>query len=793
MSDTYDFQNLSFDDFERLSRDLLQEALEVSLEAFKVGRDRGIDLRFAPADGDTLIVQCKRYAPNGFSRLFRDLKSEELPKVRKLAPKRYVLATSCALSPDNKEKLLELLTPYCQSTGDIFGASELNALITKHPSIERAHFKLWLGTTTMLQRVVHAGIFNLSQHEVDRLRTEISRYVVHGGFHRALEVLDSEHHCVLVGIPGIGKTTAARLLLAHYLRADFRVVTVSKDIAEAWDVLDHAQSDERIIVYYDDFLGQMTFQQKLAKNEDKRLLDLMDHCKLAKNKRFILTTRDYIFDQALAAYEPLGHAANRLQRSKVLLDDYNAVVRARLLANHLQFSDLPYSLIRGIVANRGYLTIIQHRNFLPRVVENICKAANGNITDANAFITNAIALLDDHAAVWRAPFRQVSSDARLLLHLLASMKGEGEIGRLEEAWRTTKPHISGLSHDRLFTDVLREIEGSFTSTQQLLSLASKEIRRTGYLVRFINPSAREYVTADLLSKPESLSAVLNAAIAFKQLFFWQEARVTLTEESPLSAVTSYQHLIATRAMQLLSAVEPEATSWGGEVRLRWRSNDQFQRLFDLFNALEKFGDSRLAADTACELLALTPKSPLESLRGKTLRWFPYIVKALIRALIQHYPPGSEIFAKLAIWVKTWPDEIDRLEDFGPVWEAAATAMVSKEADIHFQQSLKWDFVDRFQVLVEELPDDLTADELLDMASTVEGLADQLGYEFKREYEKLEKRAKRARENENESDDEEIRLAPIYGKRQSQHGREFDVDGLFDELRRQLPEDSALSN
>lgn len=56
----YDFRNLSPQDFEALTRDLLQAEWNVAIEAFKTGRDGGTDLRYATADGGTTIVQCRR-------------------------------------------------------------------------------------------------------------------------------------------------------------------------------------------------------------------------------------------------------------------------------------------------------------------------------------------------------------------------------------------------------------------------------------------------------------------------------------------------------------------------------------------------------------------------------------------------------------------------------------------------------------------------------------------------------------------------------------------------------------
>jgi len=55
----YDFKSLSSQDFEELVRDLLQAEWNVTLEAFKSGRDKGIDLRYSPGDGGKTIIQCK--------------------------------------------------------------------------------------------------------------------------------------------------------------------------------------------------------------------------------------------------------------------------------------------------------------------------------------------------------------------------------------------------------------------------------------------------------------------------------------------------------------------------------------------------------------------------------------------------------------------------------------------------------------------------------------------------------------------------------------------------------------
>jgi hypothetical protein len=69
---------------------------------------------------------------------------KEVPKISKLKPERYLLATSVPMNPDRKAKIQKALDPHIRSQEDILGQEDLNSLLTKHPKTERAHYKLWI-------------------------------------------------------------------------------------------------------------------------------------------------------------------------------------------------------------------------------------------------------------------------------------------------------------------------------------------------------------------------------------------------------------------------------------------------------------------------------------------------------------------------------------------------------------------------------------------------------------------------------------------------------------------------
>jgi hypothetical protein len=198
----YDFKQLSPYDFEHLSRDLLQAQEGLCVESFKTGRDNGIDFRFAGGSGKS-IVQCKHYAMTGFVGLLRDLK-KEIRNVEALSPDRYILITSVPLSPANKEKIRALFDKIIV-TSDILGRDDLNNLLGLHPAIEKAHYKLWLTSRAVLDRVLHNAAATQSEFEVEKVYEQVRRYVSNAAYPRALDILNRIMSSLFRASPASGK------------------------------------------------------------------------------------------------------------------------------------------------------------------------------------------------------------------------------------------------------------------------------------------------------------------------------------------------------------------------------------------------------------------------------------------------------------------------------------------------------------------------------------------------------------------------------------------------------------
>jgi DNA polymerase III delta prime subunit len=516
----YDFMSLSPEDFERLMRDLLSKEWGAQIEAFKSGRDGGIDLRHSRAPGrPQTIVQCKRYQTGNIKGLLTSLK-DELPKIKKLEPHRYVLATSVPLSPSDKDKILEVLKPWCKGSEDIFGADEINGMLTRHPSVERAHFKLWIASTTVLERVLHAKIFNLADDTMEQIREQISKLVVHDGLDAALKILHESHHVLIVGNPGIGKTTLARMLVCRYVADGYEPLFVDGHIGDVWSVIDRAKvGDQRFVVVYDDFLGQVRFgDSKFGKNEDKTLLQFLEKVRRAKNIRLILTTREYILADAQRMYGLLDQKHNEIEKFTLKLADYKEWQRARVLFNHLYFSDLPDSRLKLFVASKTYRELIKHDNFNPRIVETICKVSNTRTMSDKEFIKYVTQEFDNPSKLWEHPFHhQIAIASQQLLAVLWSFGGSASHIDLQAAFMLINSTDAPELASQKLKGALKELDGNFIRTSQI----SKKPNGADYVtwVTFDNPSVSDFIERVMHSDDIRLQSVVSNIISFDQFNF----------------------------------------------------------------------------------------------------------------------------------------------------------------------------------------------------------------------------------------------------------------------------------
>jgi len=548
----YTFSTLAPNEFEDLTKDLLERWLGISLQAFTTGRDKGIDLRYAPATGENLIVQCKRHTTS-FSNLLSAAK-KEVPKIHLLRPARYIFVTSLGLTPDNFDELFTLFSPYCTSPHDIIDATALNSILRANPDIEQRHPKLYVTSEAVLRKVLHNDLFVQSALTHQAIQRRVSLYVYTERFSAAVQKLNDDRVCILSGVPGIGKTTLAEMLLLEHIKNDWQLITIRQNVSEAAKIF-WENPESKQIFYYDDFLGKVSSGEKLAKNEDAAILQLIDSLQYHQSKRFILTTREYILEQAKREHETLARSTIDVLRFVVACTQYGMETRAQILANHLFFNGVVGAHLAAITDDKGYLQIIQHPNYNPRIIETMTSRLKTQNVRPEDYFDAFINCLDHPEEIWKESFENHLTEAsRQLLLCLVACGTPAELDVLEEDFdRFYGSRSQEYGWTRRSTDfhwALQELEGNFVLTQK---------RANRLVVEWHNPSILDFLLDWLRRHWRDVEALLSVADRFSQIEELTTTVPVLRRESATSEMPIRNEPILAEAM--LRTFEPEAASW----------------------------------------------------------------------------------------------------------------------------------------------------------------------------------------------------------------------------------------
>lgn len=493
----YDFSALSPPDFEVLVADLLEAEENLRFEKFGPGRDHGIDLRCASQG--TVIVQCKHYLRSGRHGLLRAVSEESEKWQGATDVSRYILASSVSLSVGFKDKLYRHLRPNLPvDLGDILGLEDLNRLLAKHPEVEKRNLKLWLSSTAVLERLINSGLWVRSEDLLESIEARARFYVSTRRYASVLKRLEDTNVCVISGGPGVGKSLLAEMTLLNHWHSGWQVVQVSEDMNEAFDAWNPSQAQ---IFYYDDFLGQTDLAETLGKNEDDRIAKFAEKVMRAKpnTKRLILTTREQVLLQAKQASDRIRRANLSLATTVVQMDDYSPYTRARILYNHLYFSNMSPEDREQLVADGRYLEFIHHPNYSPRVVEQVLRRSANNLND---LYNDLQASLDNPVELWAGSFHQLSPVARKTLSVLLSFPPKGVSERVLR--RLVDP-----SDGFAYTQALKVLEGTWV-------ILDRNRSKSSLTVTFANPSCRDFLLRQVDEVPAMADELLHLASGLEQ-------------------------------------------------------------------------------------------------------------------------------------------------------------------------------------------------------------------------------------------------------------------------------------
>ena len=488
----YDFSTLNDKEFENLSIDLISKDKNKRFERFKAGKDCGIDGRFYHDDDSQEIIQCKHYLKTGFSGLITSLNKKnnginELDKVKKLNPAKYIFVTSLPLSAENKKTIKDLFDPYIKNDNDIYGQENLNQILGNHPDIEKRHYKLWLSSTVVLDRIINNAIESRSEFLLEDIKEKSKYYAVTENHQKAIDKLEESHIIIIAGEPGIGKTTLAEHLALWYIEQGFKFYDIENSINEAESIF---KKDEKQIFYFDDFLGA-NYLNAIEDKKDSHIVKFMDRIKKDKTKRFILTSRTNIFNQGLALSDTFKSKNIVNEEFIIKIESLKDINKAYILYNHIWHSNLDEEFIDEIYIDKRYNQIINHKNFNPRLIEfitDIKKIQLGKI-EAKNYWEYILDKLNNPQDIWKNTFDKQSDEFNRILVMLTVFNGnkitedkliDSYYKYIELSGLTSSSHTS-----KEFESIIGEVVKYFLNRNQTYS---KKIEYS-----LFNPSIADFV------------------------------------------------------------------------------------------------------------------------------------------------------------------------------------------------------------------------------------------------------------------------------------------------------------
>lgn len=721
----YNFESLSPIDFELLVRDLLQSKLKITFQSFAPGRDGGIDGLYVDSD-QKIIVQSKHYSGSSYSQLISSLKTE-VKKVEVHKPTRYIIATSLGLSPGKKEEILLLFPNTAISSSDVYGKDDLNNLLNLYPDVEKKNFKLWFTSMGIFESVLNRQSENLLRDEMEKIEDTLKFFIRTESFNEAIDILDKNHVCIIAGIPGIGKTTLAQMLLLYYANSGHKIIKISKDISEA-QVFDYI--NQKRIFYYDDFLGQTSLSEKLNKNEDQRLLDFIAAIKKSGMSKFILTTREYILNQAKFRYEKLNKIEVISSNLIIDISKYTRKNRAEILFNHLYFSQLPHDFLNELIRNKNLINIIDHSNYNPRLIEIMTKPYNYEGISPKQYVKNFYLNLNNPSEIWKHAFQeQLSTASKNLLLTLCSMSFRVFENDLNNAFRSFHENLCKKFNMQFtpmdFEKALKELDGNF-----IKSFKSRE--KT--LISFHNPSIRDFIENEFILNNDWIEALIRSSIFFEQvtwLCFFQEEKPKLK-----ASLISYSAMIVGCLDKTLRAPTCHVinrSSGGGEIYNDYWSSSIESRIKNILQIAE-FNSGIGIKDFIVKLLDLllfnleNPKKHLDDDQRKDL-------VAILKSLKTLKLNMGERFQDLCKKIKTAIyNNLDFPADFSPYCD------LKEVCPELFSSDEEEDISDKFKESVYNLDHNNDADLLRQEIEEVREISQRLKIDIDRQISSLEETA-----------------------------------------------------
>ena len=508
----FNFGNITDYEFELLAKDIIQKKLSIELRTYAKGPDGGIDIR--GFIGNEIIIQAKHYYKSSFSKL-RTVLTEELNKIKKLNPKRYIVVTSFSLTPNNETEIYDMFKDFMKDKQDVIDSNFLNTYLEDEKNIDilKIHNKLWLTSTNVLNIIFNKEMdFDsesfMADYEVKAKLFECSKV-----YYDALNILEKNNILMLEGSPGVGKSTLSKLLVSHFVTKGYKFKYVSNNSIS--EIKKDITPLDKEIILMDNFLGQRIAD--ISFNFFQTFKTLIEFISSHKNKKIIVNTRSIVLNEALSTNQVFKDTLefNNISRCEINMDNLSYLEKSKILYNHIYFYEVPPMHIDALMQDRHYWDIVKHKNFNPRIIEYVTRKVKLNGIRSCDYFSYIIKTLDNPKDVWKDEFQSLSKYDRLFIFTLYTLISFESYGSEFVDSTILKECLE--NRLKLEPDIDSTINYFETIAAKLAGgLIRINISNSKSTVGFINPSVEDYIYDYLRNLNNEIQKIASSSIYLEQ-------------------------------------------------------------------------------------------------------------------------------------------------------------------------------------------------------------------------------------------------------------------------------------
>lgn len=493
----FNYMNIEPSEFESICHEILEKITNQSFRVFGKGTDGGIDIQ--SNENEKIIGQAKLYINSRQSVTVYNIKNE-FNRIKDKEIEQYYLFIGRELSPESVQEIYDTFKNYMKSKENIYTIKEIDELLHKEEfqDIVRNHVKLWLSSANVLELIANRNIFFDCDILFYGIEKELELFVQTDIYNECKSILEEKRNLLILGAPGIGKTTTSKMLALYFAQKGYIVrYTDARNLNELKSAisLDH---DKKEFIFLDDCLGQSYLE--LHEQNENDLIRFIKYVHNNPNKMLLLNSRITVFQEATKRKIDLEKSVRNKKFciQEINIEDLSKLEKARILYSHLQNKNVPEEYKKQIFYNWKYMKIIEDSSYSPRIIDYMTDENRYSKIEPNKYVDEILNAFTKSEYVWEDEFKyRIDKQDRIFLYTLYSISAyKVKENVLKQAFFKRLEIESVDTTISIYEDTLKRLNESF------IKIIVKDNVR---YIAVVNPSVNDF-----------LSNILNENLAEKE-------------------------------------------------------------------------------------------------------------------------------------------------------------------------------------------------------------------------------------------------------------------------------------